>query len=213
MSRPSLVITLIVLLVGIFGGIAVWRTRSKTDTPAAGMPQNAVTTSALSAPEARYKIYTNTVAGVEFQYPAAYIPYLRDNEYMNGVPERYIANPQEKLKFYDTFMVNLTGMHQPGVTDQSIDTVANEDIYHILRPFGENPVVSKLVIDGQEARIIYPAEKSPTPQRVELLVRLQKPVAYKEGDFESWSVFLVTSDGTSSRETIDQIARSFHVTP
>ena len=67
----------------------------------------------------------------------------------------------------------------------SIDQIAENSAYHKLRPFGENPVITKLQIEGQEARTIIPSD--PKYDEAELIVRLKKPASIVGTDW----VFMV----------------------
>lgn len=45
--------------------------------------------------------------------------------------------------------------------NMSIDEVTNNDAFHKLRPYGTEPTIKELTIDGQDARLILPSDDQP----------------------------------------------------
>lgn len=73
------------------------------------------------------------------------------------------------------------GFFQVGATDGknlSIDQVAKNDASHDLYPFGRYPKITKLTIQGQDARLIMPSEdqSSSFSKQAELVIKYPKPV-------------------------------------
>lgn len=57
------------------------------------------------------KTYTNSLFGIEFDYPKNFIPYLRDNEYIGGEPSRFTTSKDlhTPLDENSYFVINLSG--------------------------------------------------------------------------------------------------------
>lgn len=115
------------------------------------------------------KKYTNPLLGIEFNYPQSYLPYLEENEYIGDQPSRFVSNENNNALKSEIF-INLAGSLENG----SIDEIAEYSAYHKLKPFGENPVIEKLQIQGQEIRVIKPTD--PQNKEREVIIELKKTV-------------------------------------
>lgn len=134
--------------------------------------------------------YANPSLGIAFNYPAAFQPYLRDKEYLAGLPSRYTINkdPQAPLYSNAQFVIGLGGING----EISIDQWARNDANHKLKPFGDNPSITVLKIGGQEARLIQPSSDAPT-KSAELIVQLKQPSPASGGQ---WTLLMINTDFT-----------------
>lgn len=88
---------------------------------------------------------------------------------------------------------------------QNIDEIAENSAYHKLRPFGENPLINKLEIEEQEARLIIPSD--PGNNETELIARLKNPVLI--GD-SYWTFLVIHVSRDLNGEVIKTISESLH---
>lgn len=60
----------------------------------------------------------------------------------------------------------------------SVDLAAKNEVNHILKPYGTKPSISKLVIQGQEARLIIPSDDQPNGMKgtAELIIKSPIPI-------------------------------------
>lgn len=87
------------------------------------------------------------------------------------------------------------GFFQVGAIDGQnlpIDTVADNDAFHQLRPYGSAPKITKLKIQEQEARLILPSEDQPKEMKNQagLIIKYPKPVKIGNTNyyyFELWA--------------------------
>jgi len=149
-----------------------------------------------------FKKYSNSLLGIEFNYPKNFIPYLRDNEYIGDQPSRFTSGKDSYAPLYgnSTFVIMAAGLKEANLT---IDQVAESSAQHKLRPFGENPLINKLEIEGQEARLIIPSD--PNNNERELIVRLKNSVLI--GD-SYWIFLVIHASGDLSSGTIKSISES-----
>ena len=150
-----------------------------------------------------FKKYSNSLLGIEFYYPKNFIPYLRDNEYICDQPARFTSGKDSyaPLDENSTFVIGLAGIKEG---NQTIDQVAENSAYHKLRPFGENPIINKLEIEGQEARLIIPSD--PSNNERELIVRLKNPVLVGNS---YWTFLVIHTSRDLGGETMKVISESF----
>lgn len=195
----------------------------------------------------KLKKYSNPSLGVEFDYPAEFNPYLRDNEYVAGQPARYTTNADSYAPSYGSpeFRISLegpvdsyycidgSGVHYPGVFPQDVEDymgqgrpirledctknpvptlekIAHDEINHKLKPFGENPVVTKIAIEGQEGRVIKPSSKFPNYEGVLLILNLKNPVFGYRGNYIVFTVSATSRTSNLELETVDIISKSIH---
>jgi len=74
-----------------------------------------------------------------------------------------------------------------------------------LLPFGKNPLINKLEIEGQEARVIVPSD--PNNKERELIVKLKNPVLLR-GSY--WTFLVIHASGDLSSKAIKTISESLH---
>ena len=150
-----------------------------------------------------FKKYSNSLLGIEFYYPKNFIPYLRDNEYICDQPARFTSGKDSyaPLDENSTFVIGLAGIKEG---NQTIDQVAENSAYHKLRPFGENPIINKSEIEGQEARLIIPSD--PSNNERELIVRLKNPVLVGNS---YWTFLVIHTSRDLGGETMKVISESF----
>jgi hypothetical protein len=107
--------------------------------------------------------YSNPVFAVSLQHPADWHP-----EPGYGSPET------GEIKY-----AGITGFFQISAMDtESIDLAAASEANHKLQPYGLNPTIENLQIQGQEARLILPSGGQPAVGQYQagLIVRYPLPV-------------------------------------
>jgi len=86
---------------------------------------------------------------------------------------------------------------------QTIDQAAQNSAYHKLKPFGENPIIKTLQIEGQEARLIIPSENSINER--ELIVELKKSVFLLD---KYWTFLVIHTSQDPDGKTMKTILES-----
>ena len=107
--------------------------------------------------------YGNPVFAVSLEHPADWEP----------VPG-YGSPETGEIKYAGT-----SGYFQINAMDtETIDMAAAAEAYHKLQPYGSNPVIENLQIQGQEARLISPSEDQPAGMEYQagLIIRYPQPV-------------------------------------
>ena len=107
--------------------------------------------------------YSNPVFAVTLQHPADWQP-----EPGYGSPET------GEIKY-----AGINGFFQINAMDtESIDMAAASEAGHILQPYGANPTIESLQIQGQEARLILPSNDQPAGMgyQAEMIIRYPHPV-------------------------------------
>ena len=107
--------------------------------------------------------YSNPVFAVSLEYPADWEP----------VPG-YGSPGTGEIKY-----AGINGFFQINAMDtESIDMAAASEAGHKLQPYGSNPTVESLQIQGQEARLILPSIDQPTGMQYQagMIVRYPHPV-------------------------------------
>jgi hypothetical protein len=107
---------------------------------------------------------------------------------------------------YDIRFEGKTGFFQMSAISGdvlNIDEVANNEANHILKPYGGSPNVSKMTIQGQEARLIIPSEDQPKEYKhqAELIVMYPNAVTINGNKY---SYFVLNAD----KNDIVEIANS-----
>jgi len=103
--------------------------------------------------------YTNPVFAVSLEYPADWQPTPG-----YGTPET------GEIRYG-----GINGFFQVNAMDtETIDMAAASEAYHKLQPYGANPTIESLQIQGQEARLILPSEDQ--PYQAAIIVRYPQPV-------------------------------------
>ena len=190
-------VIIIVILVGVVGYFVFIQ---KSEAPPVAPP-----TEETERPIAdSVKKYTNSLLDIEFYYPENFIPYLRDNEYIGDQPARFTSGKDSYAPLYgnSTFVIMAAGSKEANLT---IDQVAENSAQHKLLPFGENPLINKLEIEGQEARLIIPSD--PNNKERELIANLKNPVLLG-GSY--WIFLVIHASGDFSGEAIKTISESLH---
>ncbi len=107
--------------------------------------------------------YSNPVFAVSLEHPADWEP----------VPG-YGSPETGEIKYAGT-----TGFFQINAMDtETIDMAASAEAYHKLQPYGSQPSIESLQIQGQEARLITPSADQPAGMGYQagLIVRYPQPV-------------------------------------
>ena len=107
--------------------------------------------------------YSNPVFAVSLEYPG----------YWQPIPG-YGSPETGNLKFGD-----ITGFfHINAMDTESIDMAVSSQAYHKLQPFGANPTIESLQIEGQEARLILPSsdQSMGTLYQAAIIIRYPQPV-------------------------------------
>lgn len=129
--------------------------------------------------------YTNYAYGVQLRYPPAWQPRLGYSY------DRY----EGESGFF--------GLSAGGVDDISIDQMANNEAKHPLKPYGAEPYVQRLMIDGQNARLILPSPDQDPSMRGQAVLIVEYPVPMQiSGEFYRFFVFW------ADRANIQDIASS-----
>lgn len=94
------------------------------------------------------------------------------------------------------------GFFQVSATDGQnlkIDQVAKNDATHILQPFGSNPEITKLTIQGQEARFIMPSadQIKENNNQAELIVKYPQKIKINGNPY---SYLIIWADKDHIRE-------------
>lgn len=62
---------------------------------------------------------------------------------------------------------------------------------HVLKPFGENPTIRRMKVQGQDACLVWPSDNQGAPWGAEVVVKYPKPV---EIDGERWGLLELDAD-------------------
>lgn len=85
-----------------------------------------------------------------------------------------------------------------------IDEVADNEANHKLKPYGSKPQISKLVVQGQEARLIMPSEDQPAEENNAAEVIIKYPKGIKiSGDM--YFYLIVNADKGNINKIINTI--------
>ncbi|MEZ4663843.1 MAG: PA14 domain-containing protein [Caldilineaceae bacterium] len=108
--------------------------------------------------------------GVQFEFPASWRPSPDDAERYSGAD--------------GFFVLNASG----GAT---LDDFADNEISHPLRPYGLNPQVIPLTVDGQDARLILPSanQSSELRQQSALVVQYPEPRQVNGATYEFFVLY------------------------
>jgi len=145
-------------------------TASPTTTPASTTPPTAIlptptttlprpTVTVVLTPSVAWATYSDPTFGITLQYPADWQP-------VPGYDRKY-AGP-------DGFF-QLSAIWSAGAT---IDQVAEDDAHHKLQPYGSEPTIEPLQVQGREARLILPSADQPeaTKGQTGMIVHLPQPI-------------------------------------
>ncbi len=83
--------------------------------------------------------------------------------------------------------------------DLSPDDVADANAHHKLHPYGSEPIVEKLTVDGQEARLVLPFadQLAEMAGQAALIVRYPQPVTIRG---EEYHYLVLTADQAQIRD-------------
>ncbi len=89
-------------------------------------------------------------------------------------------------------------------TSPTLDYLARSQAYHKLRPFGSQPTITPMVVDGQEARLIWPSEDEPKVMKglAELDIQPSGPLQGSEGP---WPYLMLGADKEHIRAIADTL--------
>jgi len=85
----------------------------------------------------------------------------------------------------------------------SIDKIAEEEGHHIAQPYGSNPKINKLKIQGLETRLILPSEDQPKELKGQSAIIVQYPKPVKIGSL-TYNYFILWAD----KEHIEEIGKT-----
>jgi hypothetical protein len=118
-----------------------------------------LTATPLPTPTEAWKTYANASYRITLRYPSSW-------QFVSGYGIKY-AGP-------DGFF-QLSAISGPSA---SIDQIADGEAYHKLLPYGSQPTIEALEIDGQPSRLILPSADQPTAMAGQsgLIVQLPQPI-------------------------------------
>jgi len=117
-----------------------------------------------------WSTYTSSDFGVSLRHPAHWSP-------VNGEQNRYRGD--------DGFLI-LDAIGSPQAT---IDAVAAGQAGHKLRPYGSQPEIESLSLQGQEARLILPSADANMGGQAMLIVRYPQPVLIAGTVYEFFALY------------------------
>lgn len=135
-----------------------------------------------------WQTYTNDAYHITLKYPAAW---QKDPRY----DERYGGSDG----FFAINAVSGEG--------RTTDDVAASEAHHKLKPYGSNPEVQKMQVDGREGRLIWPAADQPPEMQGQAAVVVESPSPIQVGGV-TYQYLILTAD----RQHIEDIARSLRFT-
>lgn len=143
----------------------------------------------ISSPPSTHAVYSNQEYHVSLQYPSTW---TADNAYN---PARYKGDNG----FFQISAFNGTGW--------SIDQVAESDANHKLKPYGTNPSILKLDIQGKDARLIKPSDDQAKEEKevAELIIKYPIPIQISSS---TYYYFILWAD----KSHIEQIAQTIQFT-
>lgn len=162
-------IVIAVIIVVVIGVVGYFALSKKSETPSINSDnQNQTSTSPNGT--SNWKTYSDEKFGIEIKYPP------NRETFFGGISSTTSIG----------ILVSATGSGGSGRSDIDIDNVAIGMTNHKLGPpYGNNPKISKLVVDGQEARLITPTNSN---VHLGLIVRYPKP--HLVGDYDNKYEFL-----------------------
>jgi len=121
--------------------------------------------------------YSNPAFQIELRYPVSWVPDPLSlfDACEDGLAESY-SNPRGRQ--YGYFQISAAGAPL-----LDLDQLANTEVSHKHKPYGDNPRILSLAVDGREARLILPDETSPPPDeafRAALIVPYSVPIVLRK---------------------------------
>jgi hypothetical protein len=209
----SLIIAFVMLL-GVFGYI-VHRSNTQLQQSSSGTDGIKSTGSLNQDQTEKLQTFRDENYGIEFKYlDTVLIPiidFIPDNnlyECQTGKNETTVGTPEELKKLF-----SITDISKCKPPTNNIDNVVRAAVEHKLKPFGDNPKVSKLKIAGQEARLIESSNVAPSAEfDAEIIVTYPKSISvgkdkiaflviyyFKTSVNQILSTFKFTGPGTSEQ--------------
>lgn len=146
----------------------------------------------ISKPESTWLTYLNPIFGVSLNYPPHW--QLVDGDAQYG--ERFAG---------DDGFFTVTAM---GDIDLTLDQAIQAEAGHKLQPYGPEPIVQEIRIDGQEARLILPSEtqKDNLRWQAAALVTYPRPIPITIGNTQHfYPIFALYADPAHIRMIADSI--------
>ncbi len=130
--------------------------------------------------------YNNKDYHISLEYPS-------DWEAVHGYSERYGGNDA----FFQIDAINGKSL--------SIDKVTELDAFHKLKPYGSNPQIKELKVQGQVARLITPSSDQPKEMQNQagLIIKYPKPIKIGNG---TYYYFILWAD----KAHIEQISQTIN---
>lgn len=118
----------------------------------------------------KYKSYTNKLYHITFEYPGNWV--------LNKNYESRYEGPEG---FFEVAEINALG--------RDIDQVAQQEVDTPIQPYGANPQIKTLTLDGQPARLIIPSsdQNKVFDREVALIIKNKKPVI-ENGDAYNYTI-------------------------
>ena len=141
----------------------------------------------ISKPDQTWVTYSNSTLGISLKYPP----------HWQHVDEERFAGEDGFFSF--------TAMGDIGFT---MDQAVQAEVGHKLQPYGPEPVVQEIWIDGQEARLITPSEPQTENLRWQAgaLVTYPQPIPISIGDTQHYYlIFALYADPAHIRAIADSI--------
>lgn len=82
------------------------------------------------------------------------------------------------------FQLSLTG-------DSTLEHACKDAAEHVLQPYGRNPTIRPMEVDGQRGCVVWPSQDQPAPRHAELNIEYPEPV---EVDGDLWSLLVLSAD-------------------
>jgi len=146
----------------------------------------APTPTATSSISADWNTYSSPAFGVTLKYPAHW-------KYRAGYGESYGGED------------GLFGLNAVSGGEVPLDEVAQRSAYHKLQPYGSQPKIESLQVQGQSARLILPSADQPEDMRgqVELIVLYPQPVTISG---ERYRYFVLYADQGHVRQIAETLS-------
>jgi hypothetical protein len=127
---------------------------------------------------ARWATYANPVFHVSLHYPAHWQP-------VPGEEETRYAAPSDGVPSDGGFFI----LDAIGAPQATIDEVAAGQAGHKLRPYGSQPEIEPLQVEGQEARLILPSADASMGDQAMLIVRYPQPVDLSGATYQFFALY------------------------
>jgi len=131
-----------------------------------------------------WKVYANSNYKITLEYPSEW----KENK---AFTNRYDGNDG----FFQVVAISAENV--------SIDKVADEDAHHMAKPYGSNPQINNIKVQGQDGRLILPSadQGKEMSNQAGLIVKYPKPI--KIGS-RTYNYFVLYAD----KNHIEEIAKT-----